>query len=39
MDYSRIKANPPHPNFKVGEAVAHEDVANYFEWASTKPML
>ena len=30
IDYSRTKANPPHPFTKV-EAVAHEDVVDYFE--------
>ncbi len=38
LDYSRTEANPTHPNIKV-EEVAHEDVVNYFEWATTKPML
>jgi hypothetical protein len=35
MDYSRVKANPPHPNIRV-EAVAHEAVVSYCEWATTK---
>jgi hypothetical protein len=30
IDYSRTKANPPHPNNKV-EEVAHEVVVNYHE--------
>ncbi|MGB3862706.1 MAG: hypothetical protein WA915_11520 [Candidatus Aminicenantaceae bacterium] len=30
LDYSRVEANPPHPNIKV-EAVAHEAVVNYRE--------
>ena len=30
MDYSRTKANPPHPYNKV-EEVAHEAVVNYRE--------
>ena len=37
MDYSRVEANPPHPFTKV-EAVAHEDVVYYLEWATTKAL-
>jgi len=37
MDYSRTKANPPHPNSKV-EEVAHEAVVDYCEWATTKAL-
>jgi len=37
MDYSRVEANPPHPNYKV-EAVAHEAVVNYREGATTKAL-
>ena len=37
MDYSRVEANPPHPNIRV-EAVAHEAVVNYREWATTKAL-
>jgi hypothetical protein len=36
MDYSRIKANPPHPFTNV-EAVAHEDVVNYLEPTQPNP--
>ena len=28
LDYSRVEANPPHPNIRV-EEVAHEAVVNY----------
>ena len=38
MDYSRVEANPPHPNIK-DEAVAHEAVVFYREWATTKALL
>jgi hypothetical protein len=37
LDYSRVEANPPHPFTKV-EAVAHEAVVNYREWAATKTL-
>jgi hypothetical protein len=37
LDYSRVEANPPHPFTKV-EAVAHEAVVNYREWATTKAL-
>jgi hypothetical protein len=37
LDYSRVEANPPHPFTKV-EAVAHEAVVNYREWATTKDL-
>jgi hypothetical protein len=37
MDYSRVEANPPHPFTKV-EAVALEDVVNYFERATAKAL-
>jgi hypothetical protein len=37
LDYSRVEANPPHPNNKV-EASAHEDVVLHFEWAAAKQM-
>jgi len=37
LDYLRVEANPPHPYIKV-EAVAHEDVVNYLEWATTKAL-
>jgi len=32
LDYSRVEANPPHPNIKV-EEVVHEAVVNYREGA------
>ena len=37
LDYSRAEANPPHP-FKKVEAVAHEDVVDYLEGATTKAL-
>jgi len=37
LDYSRVEANPPHPYNKV-EAVAHEVVVIYYEWATTKAL-
>jgi hypothetical protein len=37
LDDSRTKANPPHPNIKLGEEVAHEDVVNYLEWTQPNP--
>jgi hypothetical protein len=37
LDDSRAEANPPHP-FKKVEAVAPEDVVNYFEGAITKAL-
>jgi hypothetical protein len=37
MDYSRTEANPPLPFTKV-EEVALEDVVNYLERATTKPL-
>ncbi len=38
MDYSRTKANPPHPFTNV-EEVAPEAVVNYREGATTKVLL
>jgi hypothetical protein len=35
MDYSRVEANPPHPNIKV-EASALEVVVLHHERAATK---
>jgi hypothetical protein len=36
MDYSRTKANPPHPYIKV-EEVAHEVVVYYYEPTQPNP--
>ena len=36
LDYSRVEANPPHPNIKV-EAVAHEAVVYYREPSQPNP--
>jgi hypothetical protein len=35
---TRTTSNPPHP-FKKVEIIAPEDVVDYFEGATTKPML
>jgi hypothetical protein len=37
LTYSGVEANPPHPEIKV-EAVAHEAVVIYCEWATTKAL-
>ena len=37
LDDSRTKANPPHPNIKEGEEVAHEDVVNDLEPTQPNP--
>jgi hypothetical protein len=38
LDYSRAKP-PSLPNFNVDKDMAHEAVAYYRDWASTRPLL